>query len=316
MMMARSIRILVILLLLGSAAFFVLSSPAAYEFLKGDGQLSATSSTRNIDRGKTLFAVGGCASCHMSPAQPDRTHLGGGLVLRTQFGNFNPPNISPNINDGIGAWSEDDFIRAMREGISPDGRHYYPAFPYTSYRHMNPDDLADLFAYLKTLTSIQGRAPQHDLSFPFNIRRALGLWKLLYLNGTVVPSAATPLEHGRYLVEGPGHCAECHSPRSLLGAQRNDLRFSGAPDAEGRGWVSNITPHERGIGTWSRDEIAELLKTGFTPDFDAVGGSMVDVVKNTSQLADEDRLAMAEYLKSLPPLAGLERPEKAPSAQP
>ena len=309
--MTRIIRNLVILLLFGGAGFAALTSPAVYEALRGDGQLTASSSTRDLERGKTLFTVGGCASCHMTPDQPDRTRLGGGLVLKTQFGNFNPPNISSDAKDGIGAWSEHDFIRAMREGISPDGRHYYPAFPYTSYRHMNPDDLADLFAYLKTLPGVEGRAPQHDLPFPFNIRRALGVWKLAFLNGSVVPSKGSPLEQGRYLVEGPGHCAECHSPRNLLGAIRDELRYSGAPDAEGRGWVSNITPHERGIGAWSQDEIVELLKTGFTPEFDAVGGSMVDVVKNTSQLTDDDRKAMAEYLKSLPPRAGLDKPAKA-----
>lgn len=304
----KTMRIILVLLLLGIAGFFALTSPMAFTLLRGDGEFTPTQTARDLARGKTLFAIGGCASCHMTPDQAERTQLGGGLALKTQFGTFYPPNISSDLKAGIGSWSENDFIHAMREGISPDGRHYYPAFPYTSYRRMTPDDLADLFAYLKTLSPVATQAPAHQLPVLFSLRRTLGIWKLAFLNGSVIKTNGPSLEDGHYLVEGPGHCVECHSPRNLLGAIRTELKFSGAPDAEGRGWVSNITPHERGIGVWSEDEIAEMLKTGFTPEFDAVGGSMVDVVKNTAQLSDTQRKAMASYLKSLPPLAGIEKP--------
>jgi len=306
----KPVRYFVILVLFGSASFWTLTAPEFFNIVRGDGQILPQQTERNLDRGKTLFAIGGCASCHMTPEQNDRTRLGGGLALKTQFGTFYPPNISSDSKDGIGSWTERDFIRAMREGVSPDGRHYYPAFPFTSYRHMAPDDLADLLAYLKSLPAVQHRASAHDLAFPFNVRRGLGLWKLAFLDGSVIASSGSKLDEGRYLVEGPGHCAECHSPRNIAGAIRVEFKFSGGPDAEGKGWVSNITPHERGIGAWSQDEIAELLKSGFTPEFDAVGGSMVDVVKNTAQLSDEARMAMAAYLKSLPPRAGLDRPAK------
>lgn len=299
-----------IMTILGIAGFWSLTSPALFDLVRGDGLHAAAKPARDLDNGRALFAAGGCASCHMSPDQNDRTRLGGGIVLKTEFGLFYPPNISPDPQDGIGGWSETDFIRAMRDGISPSGQHYYPSFPYTSYRHMTPDDVADLFAFLKTLPAIGGTSRDHDLSFPYSVRRGLGVWKLAFLDADMLPSTGTMLDRGRYLVEGPGHCAECHSPRNLAGAIRKDLKFSGASDPEGTGWVSNITPHERGIGSWSREDIAELLRSGFTPEYDAVGGSMADVVKNTSQISDSDRLAMADYLKSLLPLAGIERPKR------
>ena len=137
----------------------------------------------NLANGKTMFHAGGCASCHATPEQDDKTRLGGGLALKSPFGTFYVPNISPDPNDGIGGWNEAQFVTAMTKGTSPDGRHYYPAFPYTSYQRMRIDDLRDLFAFLKTLPAVQGKVRDHDLPFPFNIRRTLGGWKLLFLDG-------------------------------------------------------------------------------------------------------------------------------------
>ena len=206
-----------------------------------------------------------------------------------------------------------DFVRAMREGVSPDGRHYYPAFPYASYQRMSPEDLGDLFAFMQTLPAVEGRAPGHDLPFPFNIRRGVGLWKLAFLDGQVFrpdPSKPASWNRGAYLVNGPGHCAECHSERNFAGGIVEDRRFAGGPDPEGgRGTVPNITPHQSGIGGWSPEEVATLLKTGETPNFDTVGGPMGAVVANTAQLPDADRQAMAEYLLSLPPRVGFKKPE-------
>jgi len=265
----------------------------------------------NLGNGRTLFYIGGCASCHATPGQKDATQLGGGLALKSPFGTFYPPNISSDPNDGIGGWNEAQFVTAMSKGTSPNGEHLFPAFPYTSYQHITDNDLRDLFAYLKTLPAVKGRAPAHQLSFPFNIRRLVGVWKLLFLDGLPFqPDSAQSdvWNRGAYLVNGPGHCAECHSPRNFLGGIIGSERFAGAPTPDGKDWAPNIT--QKGIAKWTVKDIAYLLESGFTPDGDAVGSSMADVVKNTGQLADDDRVAIATYIKSLPPVEGPAPPKK------
>jgi mono/diheme cytochrome c family protein len=267
--------------------------------------------TPNLDNGRELFLAGGCASCHATPKQDDRTKLGGGLALKSPYGTFYPPNISSDSRDGIGAWTEAQFITAMTKGTSPQGRHLYPAFPNTSYQHRRQEDLRDLFAYLKTLSAVHGRVRDHDLPFPFNIRRAIGLWKLLYLDGRKFapdPGQSAQWNRGAYLVNGPGHCAECHSPRNAFGAIVPGKRFAGGPSPDGRGGVPNITQLK--LKDWSEGDIVEMLTSGFLPDFDRVGGAMVDVVRNTSQLPNQDREAIATYIKSLPPVEGPRPPEK------
>ena len=261
--------------------------------------------------GKTIFYAGGCASCHATPGQDDKTKLGGGLGLKSPFGTFYVPNISPDPNDGIGKWSEADFVTAMMKGTSPDGRHYFPAFPYTSYQRMRVEDVRDLFAHVKTLPIVQGKVRDHDVPFPFNVRRSLGGWKFLFLDDTPFqPDSAKPAEwnRGAYLVNGPGHCAECHSPRNALGGIIAAQRFAGGPNPEGEGWVPNIT--QKGLGEYSDKDIAYVLETGNTPDGDSVGGAMTAVVRNTAQLPAADRNAIAAYIKSLPPVEGPKRPEK------
>jgi mono/diheme cytochrome c family protein len=266
--------------------------------------------TANLDNGKMIFHAGGCASCHATPEQDDKTQLGGGLGLKSSFGTFFVPNISPDPDDGIGKWNEAQFVTAMVKGTSPQRTHYYPAFPYTSFQRMTFDDLRDLFAYLKTLPPVRDTVQDHDLPLHFKIRRTLGIWKLLFLDGQPFKPDATKSaqwNRGAYLVNGPGHCAECHSPRNRLGGIISGQRFAGGPDAEGKDWVPNIT--QKGIGDWSEKDIATLLETGDTPD-DRVAGAMAEVVRNTSQLSAEDRMAMAVYLKSLPPLEGPQPPPK------
>jgi mono/diheme cytochrome c family protein len=263
----------------------------------------------DLENGKTLFEAGGCVSCHAVPGQPDKSRLGGGLALHSPFGTFYVPNISPNPRDGIGRWTEAQFVTALKEGTSPDGRHYYPAFPYPSYQLIKLEDLRDLFGYLKTLPPVQGKVRDHDLAFPFTIRRALGVWKLLFLDGGSFapdPRRSAAYNRGAYLVNGPGHCAECHTPRNFLGALVTSQRFAGAPNLEKRGWVPNITQY--GLKDWSEKDIAYLLETGQTPDGDSVGSSMTEVVRNTAQLSEEDRAAMATYIKSLPPIEGPKKP--------
>ncbi len=261
--------------------------------------------TADLANGKTMFHAGGCASCHAVPKQEDKTKLGGGLALGSPFGTFYVPNISSDRTDGIGAWSEAQFVTAMVKGTSPTGEHLFPAFPYTSYQRMTLDDIRDLFAYLKTLPPVTGKARDHALPFPFNIRRTLGLWKFLFLDGrpfTPNPSQSAQWNRGAYLVNAPGHCAECHSPRNMLGAIKRNLRFTGGPSPDGQGGVPNITQQK--LKNWTVKDIADTLTTGMTPDADFVGGSMVEVVRNTSQLSEADREAMATYVKSLPAAGG------------
>lgn len=265
----------------------------------------------NLANGKVMFFAGGCASCHATPGQQDPTRLGGGLALESPFGTFYAPNISSDRRDGIGRWSEADFVTALWKGTSPDGRHYYPAFPYTSYQHIALDDARDLFAYLQTLPAIEGQAPHHQMPFPLHWRRLVGGWKFLFLDGQPFrpdPSKSAQWNRGAYLVNGPGHCAECHSPRNILGAIKSSQRFAGGPDMEGKGWVPNIT--QKGLADYSVKDIAYLLESGQTPDGDSVGGAMTAVIRNTSQLPAADREAMAVYLKSLPPVEGPPRPQK------
>ena len=255
--------------------------------------------------GETLFWAGGCASCHAAPgADGDaRLVLSGGVRLASDFGTFIAPNISPDPDVGIGGWSIADFANAMLAGVSPEGQHYYPAFPYTSYTRMTGRDIADLFAFLKTLPESQVASPPHEVGFPFNIRRSLGGWKPLFF--TDQPRVALSgddalIERGQYLVEGPGHCGECHTPRNPIGGFVGDAWLSGAQNPEGEGVIPNLTPGGKSISGWSASDIAYYLESGFTPDFDSVGGSMVDVQKNMAKLTGGDRDAIAAYLKALP----------------
>ncbi len=287
------------------AALWIGSAPAS---LKGS---DLPGGAPNLANGREMFYAGGCASCHAIPGNEDRTKLGGGLALKSPFGTFYAPNISPDPVDGIGTWSEVAFATAVVKGTSPDGQHYFPAFPYGSYQNMKLEDVRDLFAHIKTLPPVKGKVRDHDVSFPFNVRRFVGGWKLLNLSPTPLapdPKQSAAWNRGAYLVNGPSHCAECHSPRDFLGGIVKAQRFAGGPNLEGEGFVPNIT--QKGIGKYSEKDIAYLLKTGDTPDGDSVGGGMRAVIGNTSQLTDEDRAAMAVYLKSLPPVDGPPRPEK------
>lgn len=288
--------------LIAAAIFWWLTSPS----------VSSVATIRslesgNAEQGAQVFWAGGCASCHSAKGarDDDRLLLGGGQEFATPFGTFVAPNVSPHKSDGIGNWSANDLANAMRNGVSPDGAHYYPAFPYASYARMTNEDIANLHAYMMTLPEVEGMAPDHQIGFPFNIRRGLGLWKLLFLRDDpvhTVEAGNSELERGRYLVEGPGHCGECHTPRNLAGGLDLSQWMAGAVAAEGEGKVPNITPGDAGIGGWSTNDIAYFLETGFTPEFDSVGGTMVSVQLNMAKLTAEDRAAIAAYLKSLEPL--------------
>jgi len=304
-MLRKLVILAIVIAIAGSAAFWALTVPATVP--------ASALAVRTPDpaNGREMFYAGGCTSCHATPGQDDKTKLGGGLGLKSPFGTFYAPNISPDPDDGIGRWSEADFVTAMTMGTSPDGRHYFPAFPYSSYQHMRIEDVRDLFAHLKTLPPVKGKVRDHDLPFPFSLRRNVGVWKLLFLDGkpfTPDASQTAAWNRGAYLVNGAGHCAECHSPRNLLGGIVAAQRFAGGPNPEGEGWIPNIT--QKALGDYSENDIAYLLETGSTPDGDSVGGSMTAVVRNTSQLTPQDRAAIATYVKSLPPVEGPKPPQK------
>jgi mono/diheme cytochrome c family protein len=294
-MLRKIVTLAALAAVVGASAFWFLTIPATIP------ASALASRTPDLANGRTMFLIGGCSSCHAVPKQKDDTRLGGGLTLNSPFGVFYVPNISPDAKDGIGGWNEAQFVTAMVKGTSPGGENLYPALPYTSYQRMRLDDLRDLFAYLKTLPAVAGKVRDHDLPFPFNIRRTLGLWKLLFLDGktfTPDPAQSSQWNRGAYLVNGPGHCAECHSPRNALGAIIADRRFTGGQSPTGQGGVPNITQGK--LHDWTVEDFAEVLDTGMTPDSDRVGGLMVEVVRNTSQLSADDRKAIAVYLKALP----------------
>lgn len=252
--------------------------------------------------GEAIFWAGGCASCHAAPEAEgdDRLVLTGGRSLVSDFGTFVSPNISPDATHGIGAWTLAEFVTAMQNGVSPDGRHYYPAFPYTSYRLATRQDMADLFAFLGTLPASGTPSQPHKIGFPFTVTRGIGLWNRLHLHDdfAVEVEAGSIEARGRYLSDALAHCGECHTPRDATGGLDRSRWMAGAPNPTGRGTIPALTPDEL---TWSVEEIAAYLNDGFAPDFDTAGGQMADVVLNMARLTPEDRLAIAAYLKALPP---------------
>lgn len=290
---------------LGLAGLAAVAGLAAFWFVTRPRMLPATAMdglTPDLARGELIFWAAGCASCHIAPEAEggDKLRLGGGQRFPTAFGTFVAPNISPDPTQGIGGWSALDLANAMTRGVSPKGTHYYPVFPYVSYANMALQDVADLHAYLVTLPPVATPSQPQDVAFPFSIRRLLGGWKFLYLGrGWVLPDAglSDAERRGRYLVEGAGHCAECHTPRGALGGMDRSRWLSGAPVPGATGRFPNITP---GKLTWSAADIAEFLNSGFTPEFDSAGGKMALVVENMARLPPEDRAAIAAYLKKVP----------------
>lgn len=292
--MARIIRVLCVLALAGLAAFYFVTAPKSVEAeLFRDLQ-------SNAENGALVFHAAGCASCHAAPKAEAADHpiLTGGQTFPSDFGTFVAPNISPDPTHGIGGWTLIEFANAIQKGVSPDGAHYYPAFPYTAYAHMTPQDVADLKAFMDRLPASDTPSQPHQVGFPFNIRRTLGGWKFLFASDDwVVTSVDTPeLDRGRYLVEALAHCGECHTPRNALGGLQKNAWLTGA-FLPGEGKVPGIAPSEL---DWSVEDLAYYLETGFTPDFDSAGGAMTHVVENMARLPETDRAAIAAYIKALP----------------
>jgi mono/diheme cytochrome c family protein len=298
--MKRIVVILAVLVAACAALAWVLSAPKPRY---AEAEWRALGLAGDAAAGRLVFFAGGCDSCHKSPGQDDPLRLGGGLALKTPFGTFYPPNISSDPVDGIGGWRPVDVANALLSGVSPAGAHLYPSFPYPSYQRMAAKDVADLIAFLRALPAVPGRAPANDLPFPFSIRRAVGLWKLLYFANAGLrpdPSQSEQWNRGRYLVEGPGHCGECHTPRGLLGEMDETRRLAGAPLPDGHGRSPNLRGGD--FLNWTTADIVEALASGFTPAGDVLGDGMTAVVRNLAELPESDRQAIAVYLKSLPPL--------------
>ena len=274
---------------------------AAMVMLALAGRPAGAADSATLAKGELLFHIGGCANCH---TVKDGPLLAGGAPLVTEFGSFYPPNITPDRDTGIGGWSEADFIRAMREGRSPEGEPYYPAFPYTSYTHMTDEDLKALKAYLDTVPAVSQVSHPHELSFPYSQRWGIRLWQLVFFKPETFqpdPGQSEAWNRGAYLVNGPGHCQECHTPRNAAGARQEDKAFTGAQ--LGKEKVPNITSAAKGgIGDWSEGDLVTFFKLGMMPDGDFAGSDMAKVInEGTSKLPDSDVSAIVTYLKSIPP---------------
>jgi mono/diheme cytochrome c family protein len=274
-----------------AAVLLLAMSAAAGAYGQGDAK-----------RGEYLAKAGGCVGCHTEDKQ-DAEPFAGGRGLKTPFGTFYGPNITPDPNAGIGRWTEADFIRAMRFGDRPDGANYFPAFPYTSFTNIVDNDLKDLWAYLRTLKPSPRPSQPHQLGFPYSWRWLVTIWKWLFFSPGpyVAPANASALiVRGGYLVNALGHCGECHTPRNFLGAMKKDRWLAGGKDPDGKR-VPNLTPTR--LKKSSDAELKDFLVSGTTPDGDAPAEAMAEVIRNTtSQLTPGDMDALIAYLRSLPPL--------------
>ncbi len=284
-------------------ALFALGGAAAAWWLTGPSPLPTSTFDGVMGdpvRGELVFTAAGCASCHAAPGASGEAELvlAGGQRFASDFGTFVAPNISPSAA-GIGGWSVADLGNALMRGVSPEGAHYYPALPYASYIRMQPQDVADIHAFMQGLPASEVASAPHELRFPFTFRRGIGLWKLFYLNEDWVVQGDLTAEEtrGREIVEALAHCGECHTPRDPLGGMDTGRWLAGAPNPSGQGNIPNITP---GKLTWSAGQIVTYLTSGFTPDYDSVGGSMVHVVDNMARLTPEDRQAVVAYLARVP----------------
>jgi mono/diheme cytochrome c family protein len=253
-------------------------------------------------RGEYLAKAGGCVGCH-TETRKDAQPYAGGRALKTPFGTFYGPNITPDPKAGIGAWSEADFLRAMREGKRPDGANYFPAFPYASFTRISDADLRDLWAYLRSLKPSAQPSREHELGFFYRWRFLVTFWKWLFFEpGPLAadPTKSAPVNRGRYLVDALGHCGECHTPRNFLGGPKTSRYLGGAKLGDDVN-APNITPTK--LKKYGPAELKDILTSGLYPDGDVMGETMSEVVKNTtSQLTAADLDALIAYLLSVPPL--------------
>ena len=266
--------------------------------------IAADSETAEQQRGEYLLHAGGCITCHTEESD-DAIPLAGGRALTTEFGTFYSPNITPDRETGIGNWAEQDFLDALWDGVNPEGDHYFPSFPYTAYTGIRREDALAIGEYLLSVEPVRRENQEHELPLFMSSRVAAGVWKSRYFESQRFENDDTRSERwnrGAYLVRHLGHCGECHSPRRSFGVIDAGRELAGSTGKGDQDDVPNITPHRGdGIGRWSASDIDYYLDIGMLPDGDFAGGSMVAVIEDsTSQLSRDDRLAIAEYLLSLP----------------
>lgn len=264
---------------------------------------SAHAQADPVQRGAYLVKAAGCVGCHTAKRG---TQFAGGLGLKTPFGTFFSPNITPDTESGIGNWTDEDFVRALHEGVSPDGGRYFPVFPYPSYTKMTRDDALAIKAYLFSLEPVKQANREHDVFFPFSWRFLQRGWRMINFDEGRYqpdPGASDQVNRGGYLVDALAHCGECHTPRNFMGGLDNDMYLAGTPDGPEDQLVPNITPHATGAIDWSENDLVSLMKTGLKPDFDNVQGTMAEAIEEgLMHLTDEDLLAIAVYLKTVPPI--------------
>ena len=251
------------------------------------------------ERGAYMLRVAGCVACH-TDAKAGGAFLAGGAPIKTPFGAFVAPNITPDPETGIGGWTAEQFATALTAGVAPDGSYYYPVFPYASYTRMRDQDVADLWAYLKTVPPVSNETAGHDVAFPLGFRPLLAGWQTLFFDPEPFrpdPARSDAWNRGAYLVTGPTHCGECHTPRNALGGPDRDRPLAGSTDGPGGEKVPGLTRDSKDFGTWSRGDLVFALRFGLMPDGDSFSGSMGEVVRDgTSHFTDADRHAIAEYL--------------------
>ncbi|WP_420549601.1 c-type cytochrome [Curvivirga sp.] len=263
------------------------------------GQPEGVSSLEgNISNGVYLAQVSGCIACHTAKGSTEI--LAGGHKLETDFGTFYSPNLTMSKVNGIGDWTISDFSKALRQGISPEGKPYYPAFPYDFYAKFSDQEIADLWAAFNTVPANEIPSKDHDLYFPFNIRDGLKLWRAAFLDFPKrenITAKSDEWNRGKYLVDGPLHCGACHTDRNLAGARKKSAYLSGASRLPDGGKSPSITSEALKANGWDKSSIIYALQSGILPDGDAFGGSMGEVVQfGTSNLTQEDLNAIAVYL--------------------
>jgi mono/diheme cytochrome c family protein len=263
---------------------------------------AAAADEASLKRGEVLFNAADCVACH-TDVKGGGQPLAGGRPLATPFGTLYGPNITPDKENGIGDWSEAQFHDALRKGIDDEGHYLFPVFPFTSFTGMSDSDIADLYGYLQSRPAVSQPNKAHEMKPPFGWRFLLVFWRTLFFTpGPLLPVEGQSAEwnRGRYLAQAVVHCEECHTPRNFMGALKHGQAFAGNPQGPDGQKAPNITSDpDTGIGKWSVDDVTTLLKTGQTPDFDFVGSGMAEVVKGTAALSDDDRRAIAVYVKSI-----------------
>ncbi len=301
MSLGKTVAAPLVLLTLGAAACWLVFAPWS------SGAAGIPPRKADLANGEVIFRAGSCLACHKPPdaaKDADRTLLSGGAPFRTPVGTFYPQNLTPDPETGLGRWTDADFVNAMTRGVSPRGKHYFPAFPYTSYRFMRVEDILDLRAYLASLPPVRSVNRKADVSLQWLARPLVGVWKRIALKRGPAfqpdPSRGAAWNRGAYLVNGPGHCGECHTPRNWLKITDGRRGFAGGRHPAGEGTVPSL----KGLLARGKyKDVSDLtlaLQNGETFGYDHLSsGGMASIQTNMGLLSDQDAAAIAEYLASL-----------------